>query len=131
MTVSLLDHVTLRTSDLEGTRAFLEILLDLTPGYRPDFPFPGYWLYAGDEPVVHLIPGGGGPVDRSGETIDHIGFRLTDYDGILRKVGKLAIPHSLMNLPEIRERRIFVETPTGILLELVFRNADATSSNSA
>jgi catechol 2,3-dioxygenase-like lactoylglutathione lyase family enzyme len=116
----------LRTSDLEGTRAFLEILLDLTPGYRPDFPFPGYWLYAGDEPVVHLVPGRGGPVDRSGETIDHIGFRLTDYDGILRKVGNLAIPHSLMNLPEIGERRIFVETPTGILLELVFRNADAT-----
>jgi catechol 2,3-dioxygenase-like lactoylglutathione lyase family enzyme len=32
----MLDHVTLRTNDLEGTRAFLEAVLDLRPGYRPD-----------------------------------------------------------------------------------------------
>jgi catechol 2,3-dioxygenase-like lactoylglutathione lyase family enzyme len=36
-----LDHATLRTSDLEGTRNFLEAVLDLTPGYRSAFPFPG------------------------------------------------------------------------------------------
>ena len=42
----MLDHVTLRTHDLEGTRAFFEKVLDLKPGYRPDFPFPGAWLYA-------------------------------------------------------------------------------------
>ena len=36
----LLDHVTLRTDDLEGTRAFLEAVLDLRPGYRPPSPFP-------------------------------------------------------------------------------------------
>jgi catechol 2,3-dioxygenase-like lactoylglutathione lyase family enzyme len=48
-----LDHATLRTSDLEGTRNFLEAVLDLTPGYRPAFPFPAYWLYADGEPIVH------------------------------------------------------------------------------
>ncbi len=69
-----------RTSDLEGTRNFLEAVLDLTPGYRPAFPFPGYWLYADGEPIVHIIPGRGGRVDRSGETIDHVGFRLSGYD---------------------------------------------------
>jgi hypothetical protein len=25
------------------------MLLDLKPGYRPDFPFPGNWLYAGHQ----------------------------------------------------------------------------------
>ena len=68
----MLDHVTLRTNDLEGTRAFLEAVLDLRPGYRPAFSFPGYWLYADGDPVVHLIPGHGGPADRTGETIDHL-----------------------------------------------------------
>jgi catechol 2,3-dioxygenase-like lactoylglutathione lyase family enzyme len=81
----MLDHVTLRTHDLEGTRAFLEAVLDLKPGYRPAFSFPGYWLYANGEPVVHLIPSHGGPADRTGETIDHVGFRLADHDGMLRK----------------------------------------------
>ena len=38
----MLDHVTLRTHDLEGTRAFLEAVLGLKPGYRPAFTFSGY-----------------------------------------------------------------------------------------
>ncbi|MGV1793949.1 glyoxalase [Rhizobium lusitanum] len=122
MTVYLLDHVTLRTRDLEATRTFFETLLDLKVGYRPAFSFPGYWLYAGSEPIVHLIPARGGPVKRDGEAIDHVAFRLDDYEGMLGKVEALRIPHSLMNLPELGERRIFVQTPTDILLELVFRD---------
>ncbi len=123
----MLDHVTLRTHDLEGTRAFLEAVLDLKPGYRPDFPFPGYWLYADDAPLVHLIPGGGGPVARGGETIDHVGFRLKGYDAHRPKLEALHIPYSQMELPELGERRLFVRTPTGILLELVFREPNLAS----
>jgi catechol 2,3-dioxygenase-like lactoylglutathione lyase family enzyme len=123
----LLDHVTLRTNDLEGTRAFLEAVLDLRPGDRPAFSFPGYWLYADGEPVVHLIPGHGGPVDRTGETIDHVGFRLADHDGMRRRLDGLGIPYSRMELPELGERRLFIRTSTKILLELVFRDAKVAS----
>ena len=42
---------------------------------------------------------------------------------MLRKVEELGIPRSLMELPELHERRIFVQTPGGTLLELVFRTA--------
>jgi catechol 2,3-dioxygenase-like lactoylglutathione lyase family enzyme len=124
----MLDHVTLRTHDLEGTRAFFEAVLDLMPGYRPAFSFPGYWLYADDEPVVHLIPGQGGQVDRVGETIDHIAFRIVDYDGMRRKLDGLGVAYSRMDLPELGERRLFIHTPTGILLELVFREESAIST---
>jgi catechol 2,3-dioxygenase-like lactoylglutathione lyase family enzyme len=123
----MLDHTTLRTHDLEGTRAFLEAVLELKPGYRPSFSFPGYWLYAGGESIVHLIPGQGGPVDRAGETIDHVAFRLTDHDGMQRKLDRLSIPYSRMDLPELGERRLFVRTPAGILLEFVFRERGAAS----
>jgi catechol 2,3-dioxygenase-like lactoylglutathione lyase family enzyme len=123
----MLDHVTLRTNDLEGTRAFLEVVLDLRPGYRPAFSFPGYWLYADADPVVHLIPGYGGPADRTGETIDHVGFRLAGHDGMRCKLDGLGIPYSRMELPELGERRLFIRTPTGILLELVFRDTKTAS----
>jgi catechol 2,3-dioxygenase-like lactoylglutathione lyase family enzyme len=94
-----LDHVTLRTADLEGTRSFLERVLDLKPGYRPAFSFPGYWLYAGGEPIVHLIPGRSSRVDRSGETIDHAGFRLEGYSKYREKLDALDMRYSTMDLP--------------------------------
>jgi catechol 2,3-dioxygenase-like lactoylglutathione lyase family enzyme len=122
-----LDHVTLRTSDLDGTRAFFEDVLGLTPGYRPPFSFPGYWLHAGIDPVVHLSPGGGGHVDRDGETIDHIGFRLSGYDVYRARLDELKLKYSLMELAELKERRIFVRTSTGILLELVFRGEPSST----
>lgn len=125
----MLDHVTLRTHDLEGTRAFFEKVLDLKPGYRPDFPFPSAWLHAKDEPVVHLILASGGSVDRRGETIDHVGFRLRRYDDYRRKLDALGVSYSTMELPELGERRLFVRTPTGILLELVFREGDAAPNS--
>jgi len=121
----LIDHVTLRTADLEATRGFLEELLGLTAGSRPDFGFPGYWLYSDGEPVVHLIPGGGAAVGRDAETIDHVGFRLERYAAYRAKLDASAIPYSTMDLPELGERRLFVRTPGGILLELVFREGEA------
>lgn len=116
-----IDHVTLRTADLDGTRRYLETLLGLQAGSRPDFPFPGYWLYRDGEPVVHLIPGGGRPVGGEAEMIDHVGFRLDDEADVRAKLDRLALRYSTMELPELGERRLFVRTPGGILLELVFR----------
>jgi catechol 2,3-dioxygenase-like lactoylglutathione lyase family enzyme len=127
----MLDHVTLRTSDLEGTRDFIETVLGFKPGYRPAFGFPGYWLYDGAEPIVHLIPGRGGAVDRSGETIDHVAFRIDDYDGMRRRLDNLAIVYSRMELRELNERRLFIRTPAGVLLELVCRAAVTTPNERA
>jgi hypothetical protein len=81
---------------------------------------------------VHIIPGGGGRVDRSGETIDHVGFRLSGNDRYRDKLTALGIRYSLMDLTELDERRIFIRTPTGVLLELVFRSKFGVKSpNSA
>jgi glyoxylase I family protein len=46
---------------------------------------------------------------------------MEDYDGFKQRLTDLHVPFSLMNLPDIGERRIFLHTPTGILLETVFR----------
>lgn len=126
-----LDHVTLRTADLEGTRQFLQDLLGLTVGYRPDFGFAGYWLYNDGEPVVHLIPGGGRAIGRDVEAIDHIGFRLEGYDAFRSRLDDDGIVYSTMDLVELGERRLFVRTPGGILLELVFREGGMSAARKA
>jgi hypothetical protein len=47
------------------------------------------------------------------------------HDGMRRKLDDLGIPYSRMELPELGERRLFIRTPTKILLELVFRDTKA------
>lgn len=72
--------------------------------------------------MIHLIPGGGAAVGRDAEVIDHVGFRLQGYDSVRLKLDEAETPYSTMDLPELGERRLFVRTPGGILLELVFRD---------
>jgi catechol 2,3-dioxygenase-like lactoylglutathione lyase family enzyme len=124
----MLDHLTLRTKDLEAAKAFFETVLGLEVGYRPAFPFRGYWVYAAGQPVVHLIPGG--PIDRTRETIYQVAFRADDHEAVRLKLDRLSIPYSGMDLPELGERRLFARTPTGILLELVFRDQSVESASS-
>ena len=50
-----LDHVNVRTASVELMRAWYVRVLGLKDGWRPPFPFPGAWLYAGNDPIVHLV----------------------------------------------------------------------------
>ena len=49
-------HLNIRcsTSDLPRIEKFYAEVVGLTKGYRPDFNNEGLWLYAGDEPLVHV-----------------------------------------------------------------------------
>src|SRR5271170_2208369 len=82
MALEQLEHFTLACSDLERTRAFYCDVLGLRAGPRPQLPFDGYWLYCGDQPVVHLggaddIKRISGRADHGASTgaLDHIAFR--------------------------------------------------------
>ena len=122
-----IDHTTLRTRELEKTKEFLIRVFDLQPGERPAViaaNIPGYWLYYQDKPLIHLIQSSffyKTGSDNSAEAIDHTAFFLEDFDAFRKKLTDLKIHYSLMELPDIGERRIFLHTPTGILLETVFR----------
>ena len=117
-----LDHVTIRTADIDGTRAFFETVFDLTIGERPAAirPIPGGWLYAEGTPIVHIIGSRGMGFERAAEAIDHVGFRLEGYAAFRARLDRLAIPYSTMDLADIGERRLFLRSPGGPLLEAVF-----------
>lgn len=117
-----LDHVTIRTRDIDGTRAFFETVFDLTVGDRPSAirRIPGSWLYAAGKPIVHIIGSDGAGFDRAADAIDHVGFRLENYADFRAGLDRLAIPYSTMDLADIGERRLFLRAPGGPLLETVF-----------
>ena len=61
MSVTAVNHFTVLTDDLPATLAFYEEHLNLKPGARPPFTFPGAWLYAdggkGPDPILHIVAG--------------------------------------------------------------------------
>lgn len=117
-----IDHVTIRTRDIVGTRDFFVTVFDLVEGARPEAiqRIPGCWLFDGGRPIVHIIGSRGMGRDFAAETIDHVGFRRDDYADFRAKLDGLGIPYSLMDLRDIQERRIFIQTPADVLLEVVF-----------
>jgi glyoxylase I family protein len=117
-----LDHVTIRTRDLQATRNFLLSVLDLKEGERPLAvqSIPGHWLYSEGHPLVHIIGAQGYGIDRAAEAIDHVGLRMEGYAGFRNKLDQLGIRYSTMDLADMGERRLFFHTPGGPLLEAVF-----------
>ncbi|MGJ8627294.1 MAG: VOC family protein [Sulfitobacter sp.] len=119
-----LDHITIRTRDLPGTRAFfLKIFDELEERARPKaiHRIPGHWLFAGDKPIVHLIGSHGSGLDGAAEAFDHIGIHVENYVAFRAKLERLGVRYTTMDIPELDERRLFFRTPSGPLIEAVFK----------
>ena len=56
MIVTGLDHCTIRADadTIEACVAFYTSMLNLRIGFKPPYAIPGFWLYAGDQPLIHL-----------------------------------------------------------------------------
>ena len=93
MQLGKLDHVNVRTNNLEAMVAWYTEILGMRSGDRPNFPFPGAWMYAGDQAAVHLIgtgdnPGAGSEGDLK---LEHFAFSATgfkDFEAQLTAAGE-------------------------------------------
>jgi catechol 2,3-dioxygenase-like lactoylglutathione lyase family enzyme len=123
MALTQLNHMTVRTDDLEGTRDFYKDLLGLKNGPRPPLGFPGFWLYAGDDPVVHLVPKsngiGGGPSADTGN-FDHVAFTAEGFDAMRESLRRRGIKFHEQQVPATPIRQIFLEDPNRVMIELNF-----------
>ena len=122
MPVELLEHYTIRCADMEATRDFYRDVIGLEVGARPAFPFPGYWLYLGGVPIVHLVKAEDGEPKGAGTAaLDHIAFRGIDIDATRTTLRSHALDFRETAVPGGRLQQIFVRDPDGILIELNFR----------
>ena len=53
--ISNIDHVNVESDDVERSARFYREIIGLKEGPGPEFDRPGYWMYAGEKPVVHII----------------------------------------------------------------------------
>jgi catechol 2,3-dioxygenase-like lactoylglutathione lyase family enzyme len=143
MPIETLDHYSVRTLDVDKTRSFYETVIGLSSGPRPNFPFPGAWMYLGDRAMVHII--GVDPTDSSGllgylgsrsdsqegtGTFDHIAFVASDLDAMRAHFSANHIDFREREVPGLALHQIFLVDPNGVTIELNFHHK-ATAAHTA
>lgn len=111
-----LNHINIRAQDQEAMRDFLVAVLGLEVGPRPNFDFPGYWLYLGETAIVHMQGSDRNPNDVG--WVDHIAFGPFDFNEKAAELDKAGIAFGFADVPGMDLRQIFVEGPEGVKLEL-------------
>jgi len=119
-----LNHFTVLTDDLERTLDFYVHTLGLKPGPRPDFGFPGVWLYVGDAALVHILSDRKLPVQRSG-ALDHVAFSARGLAAVVAQLESRKIDYELRRQPESNIWQLFCFDPNGAQVELDFDAAES------
>jgi len=122
MSVDALQHINIRSTDVERTRDFYVRVLGLRVGDRPAFTSTGYWLYLGAEPVIHLVQKTSDEPASGADTgpIDHIAFRGVDLEGTRRTLTREGIAFREAVVPRDNSIQVFVHDPDGVRIELNF-----------
>ena len=138
-----LNHFSIRTTDLDASRHFYADVLGLTVGPRPDFPFPGLWMYRGDHAdaanaVVHIIGidrndpqglkqylGDRAPTSLAGSgAVDHIAFFADGLAAMLAHLRDRGVTFRERTVPSIGLHQLFLDDPCGVVIELNYPAAE-------
>ncbi len=129
MTVTLkrLDHVNLRTADLDAMVAWYGRVLDMHPGPRPDFAFPGAWLYADGHPIIHLV--GVETAPRSDPAADlrlaHFAISANDLNDLRARLDAEGAPCRLAHIRDLGIVQANIHDPDGNHIHIDFDAAEA------
>ena len=113
-----INHILVRTSDLEVINRFLVEIIGLEPGERPAFPFPGSWFYSEGMPLVHVVlEHSAGDTDGA---VDHVALEGADYDTLITTLNMHDIHYVERDVPQSGEHQVFVFGPDGLKIEMLF-----------
>lgn len=123
MTIERLDHINIAAPAelLARVRDFYTHILDLEEGARPAFSSPGYWLYAGEDPVIHLSEKNRQPDDGNGACLDHVAFRGHAPQALISRLESAGIDYHRNHVPELDLLQLFFRDPAGVRIEINFK----------
>lgn len=131
MQLTHIDHFTLRVSpqQLPELLGFYTRVLQLREGARPAFPFPGHWLYAGGQAVVHLA--GNQPEGESEPLpslptgrLNHVSLKASGLRSTREHLAALGIDWQEAPVPGMPLHQVFLRDPVGLKIELTFSSAE-------
>lgn len=124
MPVLGLDHFNLRADPAltARLREFYVEVIGLHEGWRPPFDFPGHWLYAGEQPVLHLVADASMPAPPSPprSALDHVALRCSGLAEVEQRLRERAVAVRRSAVPGTAQVQLFVVDPAGNGVELNF-----------
>jgi catechol 2,3-dioxygenase-like lactoylglutathione lyase family enzyme len=125
MSVGMLDHFNIRTRRLDDTVKFYQDILGLKNGDRPNFSFPGAWMYSEGRPVVHLvdISPTSEPQKPDSGVVHHVAFASRDFSGMKARLQSKGMEFDTRQVPGGELWQIFVTDPNGVMIELNYEAA--------
>jgi catechol 2,3-dioxygenase-like lactoylglutathione lyase family enzyme len=138
MTLHRIDHFTLRVQphELPALHRFYTAVLGLREGERPAFSFPGHWLYAEGQPVVHLA-GNAPPGEAAPDAVlptgkfNHVSFRSSGLVAMRAHLRALGIAWAEAPVPGAPLHQIFLRDPVGLQVELTYDRAEFEAAGPA
>lgn len=117
-------HVNIRCApeDVPAIERFYSEVVGLTVGFRPNFSFPGTWLYAGDDPIIHVqarYPHGSFVKDQHNGSVDHVAWKTSGASRFRKHLVSLGIEFDEQNVPDAGYQ-VFLYDPVGTKLEFNF-----------
>ena len=143
MEIKRIDHYSIRTLDVEASRKFYTDVIGLTVGPRPEFKFPGLWLYNGIVHVMGIDPNDPqGLVDTVGYvdpgtlqagtgSLDHIALSVTGRESMVERCGRAGLKYFERSVPTLGLHQMFLKDPNGVMIELNFPASEAPKERSA
>ncbi len=130
VSVGVLDHFNIRTRNLGETVRFYEDVLGLEKGARPNFAFPGAWMYSEGKPVVHLVDISATDEAQKPDSgcVHHVAFVSRGFDAMRQRLQSRGMRFEARQVPGGDLWQIFVNDPNGVMIEL---NYEAAKENAA
>jgi catechol 2,3-dioxygenase-like lactoylglutathione lyase family enzyme len=124
VTIEAIHHVNIRApaGDVAKLKQFYCEIVGLRDGWRPPFKSRGHWLYAGAEPIVHLVESeAASDPNASGGRIDHVAFQCSDLAPMIERLRGSGIDFQLTQIPSLGDQQLIFRDPLGIGVELNVR----------
>lgn len=114
-----LNHISLRTKNLDASRRFYVDVLGCREISRPAFSFRGAWLFmAGFQ--FHLIEDLSTQDAPEGINTreNHVAFAVEDVDAMEQRLVAHGVPYKRNLIPDRGVRQLFFRDPDGWLIEI-------------
>ena len=128
MPINSLDHVNIRTANLDELSRFYEEILGLKRGDRPAFAIGGAWHYCGEAAVVHLVHLEE-PLDRGEPQVEHFAFFATGLADFLDHLRGRRISYDVAIVPDIGNKQVNIHDPDGNHIEVQFEASEEADTS--